>query len=82
MQKKLSIILFLLILVLGLYVGCVPGVTPGPGDPDPDPITLDRVKPECSKAKYGKAIQRSEYTELINKNKDRIENNRNYYRRR
>ena len=41
-----------------------------------------RVKPECSKAKYGKAIQRSEYTELINKNKDRIENNRNYYRRR
>jgi len=41
-----------------------------------------RVKPECSKAKYGKAIQRSEYTELINQNKERIENNRNYYRRR
>ncbi|MCD6564797.1 MAG: IS1182 family transposase [Bacteroidales bacterium] len=40
------------------------------------------VKPECSKAKYGKAIQRSEYTELINQNKERIENNRNYYRRR
>jgi len=31
---------------------------------------------------YGKAIQRSEYTELINQNKERIENNRNYYRRR
>ncbi len=35
-----------------------------------------RVKPECSKAKYGKAIQRSEYTELINQNKKRIEKKR------
>ena len=43
MQKKLSIILFLLILVLGLNVGCVPGVTPDPDDPDPDPIITNRV---------------------------------------
>jgi len=41
MKKKLSIILFLLILVLGLCVGCVPGVTPGPDEPDP--ITVSRV---------------------------------------
>ncbi|GAI72627.1 unnamed protein product, partial [marine sediment metagenome] len=40
------------------------------------------VKPECSKAKYGKAIQRSEYMELINRNKERIEKNKDYYRRR
>jgi hypothetical protein len=40
------------------------------------------VKPECSKAKYGKAIQRSEYTELINRNKERIEKNKDYYHRR
>jgi len=40
------------------------------------------VKPECSKAKYGKAIQRSEYTELINRNKKRIEKNKDYYHRR
>lgn len=40
------------------------------------------VKSECSKAKYGKAIQRSEYTTYINKNKERIERNKDYYRRR
>jgi len=40
------------------------------------------VKQECSKAKYGKAIQRSEYQEYINLNKERIENNKEYYRQR
>ncbi len=40
------------------------------------------VKDLCSKAKYGKGIQRSEYTQLIEQNKIRIENNRNHYRRR
>jgi len=40
------------------------------------------VKHECSKAKYGKAIQRSEYQEYINSNKERIENNKEYYRQR
>ncbi len=40
------------------------------------------VKEECSKAKYGKGIQRSEYQEYINHNKERIENNRNYYKKR
>jgi len=40
------------------------------------------VKSECSKAKYGKAIQRSEYQGYINENKKRIENNKDYYRRR
>jgi len=40
------------------------------------------VKEQCSKAKYGKGIQRSEYQELINKNKERINRNKDYYRRR
>jgi len=40
------------------------------------------VKHDCSKAKYGKAIQRSEYQELIETNKKRIENNKDYYRKR
>ncbi len=40
------------------------------------------AKPECSKAICGKAIQRSEYQSLIDKNKERIENNKNYYKRR
>ena len=40
------------------------------------------VKDQCSKAKYGKGIQRSEYQEYINKNKERIEQNQDYYRRR
>jgi transposase len=40
------------------------------------------VKSECTKAKYGKGVQRSEYQEYINQNKQRIEQNKNYYRRR
>ena len=40
------------------------------------------VKEECSKAKYGKAIQRSEYMELIENNKKRTESNQNYYKQR
>lgn len=40
------------------------------------------VKDQCSKAKYGKGIQRSEYQEYINGNKERIENNKDYYRKR
>ena len=40
------------------------------------------VKDQCTKAKYGKGIQRSEYQEYINKNKERIEQNKEYYRRR
>ena len=40
------------------------------------------VKDQCSKAKYGKGIQRSEYQEYINQNKERIENNKDYYRKR
>lgn len=40
------------------------------------------VKEQCSKAKYGKGIQRSEYQELINSNKAAIQNNKDYYRRR
>lgn len=40
------------------------------------------VKNSCSKAKYGKAIQRSEYQELIEENKNRIQTNENYYKQR
>ena len=40
------------------------------------------VKNQCTKAKYGKGVQRSEYQEYINRNKERIEQNQNYYRRR
>jgi hypothetical protein len=40
------------------------------------------VKHECSKAKYGKGIQRSEYQDHINRNKERIEQNKEYYRKR
>lgn len=40
------------------------------------------VKDQCSKAKYGKGIQRSEYQKYINRNKERIENNKDYYRKR
>ncbi len=40
------------------------------------------VKDQCSKAKYGKAVQRSEHAELINKNTQRIETNKGYYRQR
>jgi len=40
------------------------------------------VKTECSKAKYGKGIQRSEYQQYINQNKEKIEQNKDYYRKR
>ena len=40
------------------------------------------VKEECSKAKYGKGIQRSEYQELIELNKQRVNENETYYKRR
>ena len=40
------------------------------------------VKDQCTKAKYGKAIQRSEYQQYITNNKERIEQNQNYYRKR
>jgi len=40
------------------------------------------VKFECSKAKYGKGIQRSEYQQYIDRNKEKIEQNKDYYRKR
>jgi transposase len=40
------------------------------------------VKDQCTKARYGKGIQRSEYQEQINRNKERIEQNQGCYRRR
>jgi len=40
------------------------------------------VKSLCSKAKYGKGIQRSEYQGYINQNKEQIEKNKDYYRQR
>ena len=40
------------------------------------------VKEQCSKAKYGKGIQRSEYQEYINTNKEKIGKNKDYYRKR
>ncbi len=40
------------------------------------------VKDQCTKAKYGKGIQRSEYQHYVNNNKQRIEQNKEYYRRR
>ncbi|RLD54022.1 MAG: IS1182 family transposase [Bacteroidetes bacterium] len=40
------------------------------------------VKEQCSKAKYGKGIQRSEYQMYIDENKERIEQNNDYYRKR
>jgi len=45
MQKKLSVILFLLFLVLNLCAGCTNGVAPDPDDPEPepDPIITNRV---------------------------------------
>jgi transposase len=41
-----------------------------------------KVKSECTKARYGKGVQRSEYQRYINNNKERIEQNENYYRKR
>ena len=40
------------------------------------------VKDQCTKAKYGKGVQRSEYQQYIIDNKERIEQNKDYYRRR
>jgi transposase len=40
------------------------------------------AKPECSKAVCGKAIQRSEYQDLVDKNKERINENKELYRKR
>lgn len=40
------------------------------------------VKSQCTKAKYGKGVQRSEYQAHIDQNKDRIENNKDHYRQR
>ena len=39
------------------------------------------VKDQCTKAKQGKGIQRSQYQQYINQNKKRIENNKEYYRK-
>ena len=64
MQKRLLIILFVLVLVLSLCAGCTPGVVPDPDEtePDPDPITTDRVvmielfvAPACSRCPEAKA---------------------------
>lgn len=41
-----------------------------------------KVKDQCSKADCGKAIQRSEYQDLIDKNKQRVQQNQTYYKRR
>jgi len=41
-----------------------------------------QVKQLCSKAKYGKAIQRSQYQELVEKNKQRVLKHQSYYKRR
>ena len=40
------------------------------------------AKPECSKAKCGKAIQRSEFQELVDMNRERINQNKELYRKR
>ena len=40
------------------------------------------VKNQCSKAKCGKAIQRSEHQDLIDKNRQRVNQNQSYYKRR
>lgn len=40
------------------------------------------AKPGCTKATYGKGIQRSEYQELVEQNKKRVKENEKYYKRR
>lgn len=40
------------------------------------------AKKECSKAVYGKGVQRSEYQQVIEINKQRVANNSSYYKRR
>ena len=44
--------------------------------------TCHQVKAECSKAGYGRIVQRSEYKGLIESNKKSTGKNKNYYRRR
>ncbi|MCK5031003.1 MAG: hypothetical protein KAR64_06010 [Thermoplasmatales archaeon] len=73
MQKTLSAILFLLILVLSLCTGCTTGVIPEPDEPDPepDPIIPNRVVmielfvapgcPRCPEAKTYMAQLLGEY---------------------
>ena len=41
-----------------------------------------KAKDQCSKAKCGKAIQRSEHQDLIDKNRQRVQQNQSYYKRR
>lgn len=41
-----------------------------------------QVKERCTKASYGKGIQRSEYQELIELNKQRVKEQETYYKRR
>lgn len=41
-----------------------------------------KVKDQCSKAKCGKAIQRSEHQDLIDQNRQRVQHNQTYYKRR
>jgi hypothetical protein len=41
MKQKLSISLFMLVIVLSLFAGCTSGVAPDPGEPDP--VTVSRV---------------------------------------
>lgn len=41
-----------------------------------------KVKNQCSKAVCGKAIQRSEYQEFIDRNRQRVKQNESYYKRR
>lgn len=41
-----------------------------------------KVKTQCSKATYGKGIQRSEYQKLIEENKERVVKNADYYKKR
>ncbi len=65
MQKKLWAISFLLILSLGLFAGCAPGITPEPDEPEPEPElpTTDNrvvmvelfVAPGCSRCPSAKS---------------------------
>jgi len=41
-----------------------------------------KAKEQCSKATYGKGIQRSEHQKLVEANKERIAQNQSYYRQR
>jgi len=63
MNKRLLIILFVLVLSLSLCTGCTPGVVPDPDEPEPDPnpLTVSRVvmvelfaAPTCSRCPAAK----------------------------